>query len=118
MSWDVYIGEFEKNITFNFSPLFRMMMPGGLSQLHGATADEAAAIIWHGCTAEEAATIIWHGFRSLASINEEGGHELCLVGSGPFVRGENTIREGYIVLSELWQACIEAPPTEKVLVFG
>tara|TARA_R110000851_G_scaffold269815_7_gene422499 strand:- start:109 stop:426 length:318 start_codon:yes stop_codon:yes gene_type:complete len=105
MSWDVYIGEFEKNITFNFSPLFRMMMPGGLSQLHGATADEAAAIIWH-------------GFRSLASINEEGGHELCLVGSGPFVRGENTIREGYIVLSELWQACIEAPPTEKVLVFG
>jgi hypothetical protein len=105
MSWDVNIGEFEKNITFNFSPLFRMMMPGGLNQLHGVTADEAA-------------TIIWHGFRSLASINEEGDHELCLVGSGPFVRGQSTIREGYIALSELWQACIEAEPTEKVLVFG
>ena len=104
MSWDVNIGEFEKNITFNFSPLFRMMMPAGLSQLHGVTA-------------EEAATIIWHGFRSLASINEEGGHELCLVGSGPFVRGENTIREGYIVLSELWQACIEARAGDEVMVF-
>ena len=104
MRWDVNIGEFEKNITFNFSPLFRMMMPAGLSQLHGVTA-------------EEAATIIWHGFRSVSYV-----HDAALirsfVGSGPFVRGENTIAQGLDVLRELWQVCIEAEPTEKVLVFG
>ena len=104
MSWDVNIGEFEKNITFNFSPLFRMMMAGGLNQLHG-------------CTAEEAATIIWHGFRTVSTV-EDGEHVISLVGSFPFVRGENTIDQGLNVLRELWQVCNEAEPNEKVLVFG
>ena len=104
MSWDVHIGEFEKNITFNFSPLFRMMMPGGLNQLHGVTADEAA-------------TIIWHGFRA-HSHTEEGEQVLSFVGAGPFVRGTNTLDQGLDVLRQLWQVCIEAEPNEKVLVFG
>ena len=104
MSWEVQVGEWERNITFNFSPLFRMMMPGGLSQLHGVTA-------------EEAATIIWNGFRSVTAF-EEGEHVISLVGSGPFVRGSNTIEQGLGVLRELWQVCTEVSPTEKVLVFG
>ena len=102
MSWEVQIGEWERNITFNFSPLFRIMMPGGLSQLHG-------------CTAEEAATIIWHGFRLLTAFNEEGEH-ITLFGS--CVRGSNTVEQGLDVLRELWQVCTEANPAEIVLVFG
>ncbi len=106
MSWEVQIGEWERNITFNFSPLFRTMMPGGLGQLHG-------------CTAEEAATIIWHGFRSVTTF-EEGEHVFCWAAgwSGPLVRGSNTIEQGLGVLRELWQVCTEANPAEKVLVFG
>ena len=104
MSWEVSIGEFERNITFNFSPLFRLLLPGGLTQLHG-------------CTAEEAATIIWHGFRSVSTV-EEGEHVISLVGSGPLVRGSNTIDQGLNVLRELWEACIEAEGTEKVMVLG
>ena len=104
MSWDVNIGEFEKNITFNFSPLFRMMMPGGLNQLHG-------------CTAEEAATIIWHGFRTVSTV-EDGEHVISLVGSGPLVRGSNTVEQGLGVLRELWEACVEAEGTEIVMVLG
>jgi len=104
MSWEVSIGEFERNITFNFSPLFRMLLPGGLNQLHGVTA-------------EEAATIIWHGFRSISTV-EDGEHVISLVGSGPLVRGSNTIDQGLNVLRELWEACIEADPKEKVIVFG
>jgi len=110
MSWEVQIGEWERNITFNFSPLFRTMMPGGLGQLHGVTA-------------EEAATIIWHGFRSVTAF-EEGEHVISLAGlvarcrfEEP-VRGSNTIEQGLGVLRELWQVCTEASPTEKVLVFG
>ena len=79
-------------------------MPGGLNQLHGVTA-------------EEAATIIWHGFRSVSTV-EEGEHVISLVGSRPFVRGENTIDQGLNVLRELWEACIEAEGTEKVMVLG
>ena len=112
MSWEVQIGEWERNITFNFSPLFRMMMPGGLGQLHG-------------CTAEEAATIIWHGFRSVTTF-EEGEHVISLVGLVArhqhgglrLVRGSNTVEQGLGVLRELWQVCTEANPAEKVLVFG
>lgn len=104
MSWDVHIGEWEKNITFNFSPLFRMMMPLGLTQLHG-------------CTAEEVATIIWHGFRAHTHI-EDGEPVLSFVGAGPFVRGANTLDQGLDVLRQLWQVCTEAEPNEKVLVFG
>ena len=48
MGWTVQVGEWERDITFNFSPLFRMMIAGGLNQLNGVTADEAATIIWHG----------------------------------------------------------------------
>ena len=110
MSWEVQIGEWERNITFNFSPLFRTMMPGGLGQLHG-------------CTAEEAATIIWHGFRSVSTVrNGECG--LALSSPGPtgltrtLVRGSNTVEQGLGVLRELWQVCTEANPAEKVLVFG
>ena len=102
MSWEVHIGKFERNITFNFSRLFRIMMPGGLTQLHGVTA-------------EEAATIIWHGFRSVSTV-EDGEHVISLVGSLPFVRGENTIDQGLGVLRELWEACIEAEGTEIVMV--
>jgi|MDTB01.1.fsa_nt_gb hypothetical protein len=110
MSWEVHIGKFNKNITFNFSPLFRMMMPLGLTQLHG-------------CTAEEAATIIWHGFRAHTDITfDTGGFPvettISFVGTGPFVRGTNTIDQGLGVLRELWQVCTEANPSEKVLVFG
>ena len=104
MGWTVQVGEWERDITFNFSPLFRMMIAGGLNQLNGVTADEAA-------------TIIWHGFRSLATINEEGYHELSLVGHGPFVRGESTVEEGYMALAKLWEACIEARACDKVMVF-
>jgi len=104
MSWEVSIGEFERNITFNFSLLFRIMMPGGLGSLHG-------------CTAEEAATIIWHGFRVYSSI-EDGQHVVSVTGPSPLVRGTNTVEQGLDVLRELWEACIEAEATEKVLVFG
>ncbi len=104
MSWEVNIGEFNKNITFNFSPLFRMMMPLGLTQLHG-------------CTAEEAATIIWHGFRAHTHF-EDGEHVLSFIGTGPFVRGTNTIDQGLGVLRELWEACIEAEGTEIVMVLA
>ena len=79
-------------------------MPGGLNQLHGVAA-------------EEAATIIWHGFRSVSTV-EEGEHVISLVGLLPFVRGENTIDQGLNVLRELWEACIEAEGTEKVMVLG
>jgi len=102
MSWEVSIGKFERNITFNFSHLFRMMMPGGLNQLHGVTA-------------EEAATIIWHGFRSVSTV-EDGEHYLPR--GFPLVRGESTIDQGLNVLRELWEACIEAEGTEKVMVLG
>ena len=106
MGWEVQVGEWERNITFNFSPLFRMMMPGGLTQLHG-------------CTAEEAATIIWHGFRSVSTFDEAiGANVISLVGSPPFVRGESTIDQGLNVLRELWEVCIDADPKEKVIVFG
>ena len=104
MSWEVSIGKFERNITFNFSRLFRTMMPGGLTQLHGVAA-------------EEAATIIWHGFRSISNV-EDGEHVISLVGSLPFVRGENTIDQGLGVLRELWEACIEAEGTEIVMVLA
>ena len=81
-------------------------MPGGLTQLHG-------------CTAEEAATIIWHGFRSVSTFDEAiGANVISLVGSLPFVRGENTIDQGLNVLRELWEACIEAEGTEIVMVLG
>ena len=104
MSWEVQVGNFERNITFNFSPLFRLMMPGGLNQLHGVTA-------------EEAAIIIWHGFRSASTV-EDGEHVISLVGSLPFVRGENTIDQGLNVLRELWEACLVAEAAEKVMVLG
>ena len=42
MGWTVQVGEWERDITFNFLPLFRMMIVGGLNQLNGVTADEAA----------------------------------------------------------------------------
>lgn len=106
MGWEVSIGKFERNITFNFSPLFRMMMPGGLNQLHGVAA-------------EEAATIIWHGFRSVSTFDEViGANVISLSGSGPFVRGSSTVDQGLNVLRELWEACIEAEGTEKVMVLG
>jgi hypothetical protein len=110
MSWDVHIGHRERNVTFNFSPLFRTMMPGGLSQLHGVTA-------------EEAATIIWHGFKSASHGNEGGEHVMSFVtrvgtSSSTLTRGSSTIEQGLSVLRELWQVCIEANPAEKVLVFG
>ena len=104
MGWAVQVGEWERDITFNFSPLFRTMIAGGIRQLAGATADEAA-------------TIIWHGFRSVSSTDEEGNHEILLTGPGPLVRGESTIEEGLYALTELWQACIEARAGDKVMVF-
>jgi hypothetical protein len=99
MGWTVQVGEWERDITFNFSPLFRSMIAGGLNQLRGVTADEAA-------------TIIWHGFRSVSST-----HEIILTGSGPLVRGQSTVEEGLNALTELWQACIEARAGDKVMVF-
>jgi len=105
MAWTVMVGEeFDQCITFNFSPLYRTMMPGGLSQLHGVTA-------------EEAAVIIWHGFRSVSSMRDEE-YVISLVGTGPFVRGMNTVDQGLRILRELWEACIKADPKEKVIVFG
>ena len=108
MGWEVQIGEWERNITFNFSPLFRIMMPVGLSQLHG-------------CTAEEAATIIWHGFRLLTTYVADGRGSRGAprpVPSWLWVRGSNTVEQGLDVLRELWQVCTEANPAEIVLVFG
>ena len=104
MGWTVQVGEWERDVTFNFSPLFRSMIAGGLNQLRGVTADEAA-------------TIIWHGFRSVSSTDEEGNHEIILTGSGPLVRGQSTVEEGLNALTELWQACIEARAGDKVMVF-
>ena len=79
-------------------------MPGGLTQLHGVPA-------------EEAATIIWHGFRSISTV-EDGEHVISLVGSGPLVRGSNTVEQGLGVLRELWEACVEAEGTEIVMVLA
>lgn len=102
MSWEVNIGEFNKNITFNFNPLFTRMMPLGLAQLHG-------------CTAEEAATIIWHGFRAWT---HDGSFDVARMELLINVRGTNTIDQGLDVLRELWQVCTEANPSEIVQVFG
>jgi len=102
MSWEVNIGEFNKNITFNFSPIFRIMMPLGLTQLHG-------------CTAEEAATIIWHGFRAWT---HEGNIDVDRMELLINVRGTNTIDQGLDVLRELWQVCTEANPSEIVVVLA
>jgi len=104
MGWTVQVGDWERDITFNFSPLFRTMIAGGIRQLAGATADEAA-------------TIIWHGFRSVSSTDEEGNHEILLTGPTPLVRGQSTVEEGLNTLTELWQACIEARAGDEVMVF-
>ena len=104
MGWTVQVGEWERDITFNFSPLFRSMIAGGIRQLSGVTA-------------EEAGTILWHGFRSVSFVNEEDEHEIILTGSGPFVRGESTVEQGLSALTELWQACIEARAGDEVRVF-
>ncbi len=104
MGWTVQVGEWERDITFNFSPLFRTMIAGGLGQLNGVTADEAA-------------TIIWHGFRTTSFVNEDGDHEVIVTGAAPLVRGGNTVEQGLDALVELWEACIEARAADTLKVF-
>jgi|14_taG_2_1085336.scaffolds.fasta_scaffold15155_4 hypothetical protein len=48
MSYEVSIGQFDENVTYNGQPVFAAIIPSGLWGLHGMTGKQAASCITDG----------------------------------------------------------------------
>ena len=63
MSYEVSIGTFEENVTYNGQPVFAAIMADGLWTLHGMTGKQAAGVIADG--------LVWNWAHPLNNTKRE-----------------------------------------------